>query len=86
MCGEPLFTGDITHNSLWENRKDIECKTGTFKIEKNINSDPLFVSPQDGIFRPKLKRFGYNADSPLLNAGFPAGSSIGLFVSLRVEQ
>lgn len=82
LCGEDFYSGEITYDSFWKNTKDTDGKTAKFKIEKNTMCDPLFVAPQDGNFRLQMKTFGYQADSPLLDAGYPEGSSIGLFISL----
>ncbi|OGV46081.1 MAG: hypothetical protein A2017_03975 [Lentisphaerae bacterium GWF2_44_16] len=85
LCGDDCYSGEITYGAFWKNAKDTDGKTAKFKIEKNIQSDPLFVAPQESNFRPRMKNFGYEADSPLLNAGYPEGSSIGLFISLKAK-
>jgi len=82
ICQETSFSGEITRNSLWQNKKNIENR-GQFKIENNIHKNPLFVSPENGNFRLRSKNFGYEEDSPLLKAGFPEGTSIGLFPASR---
>jgi hypothetical protein len=76
---ENMYSGKIGYNLLWENQKDVDISNKKFILENNLFKDPLFVSPLNDNFRPKMKAFGYKEDSPLIAAGCPEGTSIGLY-------
>ncbi len=69
-------------NCCWNNRADDSAgHTNPAAGADCLIADPLFVNPAAGNFRPQLRAFGHAADSPLVGAGVPAGTSIGLFPS-----
>jgi len=69
-AGAPI---ESHHNRSWQNGSD--------KAERlnSLMADPLFVDPEAGNFRLMTEAFGHPQDSPLLRAGTPAGTSIGLY-------
>jgi len=76
----------IEHNIIWNNNRDEKTIIEKLRLSKNLIEDPLFVDPENGNFRLQMKSFGYNENSPLLNAGYPDGSSIGLFLSFKSQK
>lgn len=70
---------ECSHNVLWENKTDFTgIDEENFK-DTNIFTDPMFVNPDEGNFRLQAKTFGYESDSPLIKAGTPEDTNIGVF-------
>ncbi|MBC8443258.1 right-handed parallel beta-helix repeat-containing protein [PVC group bacterium] len=71
---------EFRHNCFWQNGPDkAERPRGLRDGSTNVQTDPMFVDPEAGNFRLMTKAFGHPQDSPLLRAGAPGGTSIGLY-------
>ena len=71
---------EFRHNCIWQSsREGSEVPRALAQASTNIQTDPMFVDPEAGNFRLMTTAFGHPKDSPLLRAGTPAGTCIGLY-------
>ena len=79
------FSGDtalpqLQKNCFWNNEEaPNEATRAAMDAGGSLLVDPLFAAPDNANFRLQTPGFGHETESPLLNAGTPAGVSVGLY-------